>query len=169
MHAQCSIPGGELLGAERRGARHRKQPEHVVTSAISANVYAIDAANALLWKKQTDTHRSARVTGSVKLHEGKLYVPMSSIEEGPAAQPTYECCTFRGSVVALDAATGDQLWKTYTISETPAPVGKNSKGTTLYGPAGVAVWNSPTIDPQKGILYVGTGTAHRAAVKTATR
>ena len=96
----------------------------------------------MIWKVTTDTHRSARVTGSVKLHDGRLYVPMSSIEEGPAAQPTYECCTFRVSVVALDAANGNQLWKTYTITETPTKVGTNSKGTSLYAPAGVAVWNS---------------------------
>jgi polyvinyl alcohol dehydrogenase (cytochrome) len=157
-----SAPSVEARGTGN-AARHV-----VYFGDLKANVYALDAAaGTLIWKKQTDTHRSARVTGSVKLFDGKLYVPMSSIEEGPAAQPTYECCTFRGSVVALDAATGDQVWKTYTIAETPAPTGKNSKGTTLYGPAGVAVWNSPTIDAQKGILYIGTGNSYtEPAVKT---
>jgi polyvinyl alcohol dehydrogenase (cytochrome) len=128
---------------------------------LKANVYALDAATGdLLWRKTTDSHRSARVTGSVAIYNGMVYVPMSSVEEGPAAQPTYECCTFRGSVVALDAATGNQVWKTYTISEVPTEVGKNSKGVTQWAPAGVAIWSAPTIDPQKGVLYVGTGNAY---------
>src|SRR5260221_9766057 len=43
--------------------------------------------------------------------------------------PKYECCTFRGSVVAYDAASGDQVWKTYTIPERPKATKKNSVGT----------------------------------------
>jgi polyvinyl alcohol dehydrogenase (cytochrome) len=121
----------------------------------------------LIWKKSVDQHRFARVTGSVTLYDGKLYVPVSSIEEGPGAQPNYECCTFRGSVVALDAANGNQVWKSYTITETPVQTGKNSKGTAQYAPAGAAVWNAPTIDPQRGVLYIGTGNSYTGpAVKT---
>jgi polyvinyl alcohol dehydrogenase (cytochrome) len=63
----------------------------------------VDASTgALRWKKQIDTHRAARVTGSPVLYGGRLYVPVSSVEEGIGAQPTYECCTFRGSIVALN-------------------------------------------------------------------
>ncbi|HEX7136855.1 MAG TPA: PQQ-binding-like beta-propeller repeat protein, partial [Vicinamibacterales bacterium] len=135
---------------------------------LKANTYALDAATGeLIWKKSVDPHRFARVTGSVTLYDGKLYVPVSSIEEGPGAQPNYECCTFRGSVVALDAATGNQVWKSYTITETPVQTGKNSKGTAQYAPAGAAVWNAPTIDPQRGVLYIGTGNSYTGpAVKT---
>jgi polyvinyl alcohol dehydrogenase (cytochrome) len=135
---------------------------------LKANVYALDAATGdLLWKKSTDAHRFARVTGSVKVHDGRVYVPLSSVEEGPGAQPSYECCTFRGSVVALDAANGSQIWKSYTIAETPVQVGKNSTGTAQWAPAGAAVWNSPTIDPQRGAVYVGTGNSYTGpAVKT---
>ncbi|HEY7286435.1 MAG TPA: PQQ-binding-like beta-propeller repeat protein [Vicinamibacterales bacterium] len=135
---------------------------------LKANTYALDAATGeLIWKKSVDQHRFARVTGSVTLYDGKLYVPVSSIEEGPGAQPNYECCTFRGSVVALDAANGNQVWKSYTITETPVQTGKNSKGTAQYAPAGAAVWNAPTIDPQRGVLYIGTGNSYTGpAVKT---
>ena len=135
---------------------------------IKANVYALDAATGeLLWKKSVDGHRFARVTGSVTFHDGRLYVPLSSIEEGPGAQPNYECCTFRGSVVALDASDGSQVWKSYTITETPVQVGKNSAGTPQWAPAGAAVWNAPTIDPQRGVVYVGTGNSYtQPAVKT---
>jgi polyvinyl alcohol dehydrogenase (cytochrome) len=67
---------------------------------------------------------------------------VSSVEEVPAAQPNYECCTFRGSVVAPRGGDGNQIWKTYTVQEAPQQVGKNSKGTALWGPAGAAVWSA---------------------------
>jgi polyvinyl alcohol dehydrogenase (cytochrome) len=128
---------------------------------LKGSVYAVDASSGeLIWKKRVDDHRSARVTGSPKLHDGRLYVPVSSVEEGPAAQPTYECCTFRGSVVALDAATGTELWKTYTIADAPRPAGRNAAGTQLWKAAGASVWSSPTIDADKGELFIGTGNGY---------
>jgi len=135
---------------------------------LKANTYAIDAVTGqLIWKKPVDSHRFARITGSVSLYDGRLYVPVSSIEEAPGAQPNYECCTFRGSVVALDAGNGNQIWKTYTVPEAPVQVGKNSAGTSLWAPAGAAVWNSPTIDSRRGVLYIGTGNSYTGpAVKT---
>ncbi len=135
---------------------------------LKANVYALDAATGQpIWKKKMDEHKFARVTGAPTLANGRLYVPVSSVEEAPAAQPTYECCTFRGSVVALEAVSGNQIWKSYTIAETPQQVGKNSQGTPLYAPAGAAVWSAPTIDERKGVLYVGTGNSYTGpAVKT---
>ena len=80
------------------------------------------------------------------LSGSRLYVPISSGEEGAAADPHYPCCTFRGSLVALDVNTGKQIWKTYTISELPQPTGKSLQGVQYYGPAGAAVWSPPTID-----------------------
>ncbi|HJZ70402.1 MAG TPA: PQQ-binding-like beta-propeller repeat protein [Vicinamibacterales bacterium] len=135
---------------------------------LKANVFAVDASTGeLIWKKQADDHKFARITGAPTLANGRLYVPVASVEEVPGAQPTYECCTFRGSVVAVDAATGDQIWKSYTITETPQQTGKNAQGTALYGPAGAAVWSAPTIDERRGVLYVGTGNAYTGpAVKT---
>ena len=125
---------------------------------VKANVYAVDAQNGeLLWKVQVDDHPVARVTGSPKLYQGRLYVPVSSIEEVSAGSPKYACCKFRGSVVALDAGTGKQLWKTYSLPDAPAPMGKNSAGTDKFGPSGGAIWSSPTIDTKRNVLYVGTG------------
>jgi len=122
------------------------------------NVYALDAVTGrLLWKVRSDPHPQARITGSLQLWGGRLYVPVSSAEEVAAIDPHYECCLFRGSVLALDAATGAQIWKTYLIDETPHPGGKNKVGTQFWGPSGVAVWSAPTLDPQHKVLYLGTG------------
>src|SRR5207244_4235656 len=78
----------------------------------------------------------ALVTGGIAAYRGRLYVPVSSIEEGTAGIPTYQCCTFRGSVVALDAANGKQIWKTYTIKDEPRQTTKNNRWTQLWGASG---------------------------------
>jgi polyvinyl alcohol dehydrogenase (cytochrome) len=128
---------------------------------LKGNVYAVDAnEGALIWTKHPDSHPLARITGAPTLYNGRLYVPVASLEEGAASSPSYPCCTFRGSVVAYDAATGDQIWKTYTIPDAPTPTKKNSVGTQLYGAAGAAVWSSPTIDSVRNAVYVGTGNAY---------
>jgi len=122
------------------------------------NAYALDATTgAQIWKTHVDDFPVARVSGSPTLYNGKLYVPVASGEEASGAVPTYECCKFRGSIVALDAATGKQVWKTYTIAEIPQPTKKNAVGAQLYGPSGAPVWATPAIDPVKRALYITTG------------
>jgi polyvinyl alcohol dehydrogenase (cytochrome) len=125
---------------------------------LRANIYALDAVTGkLLWKKTVDPHPVARVTGSPKLYQGRLYVPVSSHEEWASAQANYRCCTFRGSVVALDAATGRQIWKTYTVAARPHALSITKGKVQLWGPSGGGVWSSPTIDPKRKLLYIGTG------------
>ena len=115
----------------------------------------------LLWKVKVEDQPVARITGAPALYEGRLYVPVSSTEERAAGySAVYPCCTFRGSVVALDANTGKQIWKTYIIPEAPKPLKKTSKGVQLWGPAGGAVWDSPTVDPKNHALYIGTGDSY---------
>jgi len=124
----------------------------------AGNVYAFEAAKGtLLWKTRVDDFPLARVTGSPAFYKGRLYVPVASGEEGAGSAVSYECCKFRGSVVALDAASGKQIWKTYTIAEEPHPTKQNKAGTQLYGPSGAPVWSAPTIDTQRNAIYVATG------------
>ena len=124
-------------------------------------VYALDAASGkLLWKRQLDVHPAARITGAPVFYAQRLYVPVSSLEELSAPTPNYECCKFRGSVAALDLATGRVLWRTYTIAQAPHPYRKSASGTQLYGPAGGSVWSAPTLDPSHDLLYVGTGNSY---------
>jgi polyvinyl alcohol dehydrogenase (cytochrome) len=136
---------------------------------IHGKVYALDAVTGrLLWSVVADEHPTARITGSPKLYRGRLFVPVSSIEEGMGGSMAYACCSFRGSVVALDARSGKRLWKTYTITG-PLFAGRtNAAGTRLQGPSGGAVWVSPTLDPQHGALYIGTGDAYSGPVPATT-
>jgi polyvinyl alcohol dehydrogenase (cytochrome) len=127
----------------------------------TATVYALDAAQgALLWKTKVDDFWAARLTGAPALYAGRLYVPVSSHEEVQGSNAKYECCKFRGSVVALDAATGRQIWKTYTIAQEARPTRKNRSGTQMWGPAGAAIWSAPTLDAKARLLYVATGNAY---------
>lgn len=124
---------------------------------VQARVYAVDTTSgSSLWKTELDQHPFAMITGAPKLYGGRLYVPVSSAEELGAANPQYECCTFRGSVAALDSKSGKILWQTYTIPNQATRL-PSDQGKVRFGPAGAAVWSSPTIDAEKGVLYVGTG------------
>ena len=124
-----------------------------------ATVYAVNAQTGeLLWKTKIEDHKLAGITGGPKVYGGRVYVGVrSGIEEMVAASEKYACCTFRGSLAALDAKTGKLEWKTYTIPDPPSVTKKNSSGTELYGPSGAAIWSSPTIDVKRKAIYVGTG------------
>jgi polyvinyl alcohol dehydrogenase (cytochrome) len=124
-----------------------------------ANVYAIDAATgALLWKTRIDDHPVARIVGTPVLARGRLYVPVGSWgEEIAAISPDFVCCTFRGSLAALDRATGAIIWKRYTITTAPVEQYKNSSGNPQFGPSGASIWSSPAYDKGRGLIYFGTG------------
>jgi polyvinyl alcohol dehydrogenase (cytochrome) len=123
-----------------------------------ANAYSLDAATGKqLWKVHVDDHFAAMITAVPQLHGDSVYVAVSSSEEALPPLPSYECCTFRGSVIALDAATGKRVWKTYTIADAPQPVKKNKAGVQVYGPSGAGVWSTPTFDEKSNLLYVATG------------
>ena len=123
-----------------------------------ASVYAIDAQTGkALWKIKVDDHPAAVITGSPTLTGTTLFVPVSSYEEVTGANPSYQCCSFRGSLVALDASNGKILWKTFTIAEEPKPREANSSGVQQQGPSGAAIWSAPTFDAASQRVYATTG------------
>jgi polyvinyl alcohol dehydrogenase (cytochrome) len=126
------------------------------------NVYSVDAATGkLLWRVTPDDGPRTGITGAPAFFEGRLYVPISGGDDSSAIDPRFECCKGRGAVIALDAATGRTLWTTYTIPDA-RPLAKNAIGTQLWGPSGVSIWATPTIDSKRRLLYVGTGDNHSA-------
>ncbi|MEZ7972365.1 MAG: PQQ-binding-like beta-propeller repeat protein [Pseudomonadales bacterium] len=125
---------------------------------IIARFYAVNALTGeLVWSLKADDHPSATLTATPAFHEGMVFVPVSSLEVIPAADPAYECCTFRGSVLAIDATSGDVLWRHHTIPGEPSEVSRTSIGTKVLSPSGAPVWSSPTVDVKRGLIYVGTG------------
>jgi polyvinyl alcohol dehydrogenase (cytochrome) len=122
-----------------------------------ANAYAVDAASGeLLWKVRVDAHPRAKIVGALEYYDGRVFVPVTGGEEVGLGD-RYECCSSRGALVALDAATGKQIWKTYTVSEAPHPTSKTAAGVQNWGPSGASIWSAPTIDAKKRIIYAGTG------------
>ena len=124
--------------------------------------YAVDAASGeLVWSREVEAHPLAAITGAPTLAGGRLYVPASSGEEAVGGiSGNYPCCTFRGSVSALDAATGEVVWKGYTTPGEPRPTRKNKLGVQLFGPSGASVWSSPSVDLEGGRVYVTTSNSY---------
>ncbi len=181
VRAQPSVAGGQIFVGSESGTVYSLdartgciywtfQAEGAVTAAPAisasaayfgdqkANAYAVDAATGKLqWKVHLDDHFAARVTAASLLFNNVLYVPLASFEEVLALSPSYECCTFRGSLVALDTATGKRIWKTYTIAEAPQPTKISKTKAQLRGPSGASVWSAPTFDAKRDVIYVATG------------
>jgi polyvinyl alcohol dehydrogenase (cytochrome) len=131
-----------------------------------AYVVSVDRwTGALKWATLVDSHPAAVVTSSPLLDNGKLYVGVSSAEESFSLLQGYPCCSFRGSVVSLDANTGKLLWKTYTIEDSAY---FQSDGVTPSGFAGAAVWGSPALDRRRHSLYVSTGNNYTTPEGVAT-
>jgi polyvinyl alcohol dehydrogenase (cytochrome) len=122
------------------------------------NVYGLNAGSGeVLWKVHPVDHFATIATAMPQFYKGVVYQPFSSYEEALGPDPNVQCCTFRGSVVALDGATGKKLWQTFTIPEAAKPTRKGAAGKQQYGPSGAAIWATPTIDERLGVLYVATG------------
>jgi len=128
-------------------------------------VRAFDAQNGKeIWRSESlENHPASNITGTPVVSGEQLFVPLSSGEEVAAMQPNYSCCTFRGSLAALDLKTGRKLWQTYMITEPLQPTRKNANGVQMQGPAGAPVWASPTVDARRGLVYVVTGDSYTDA------
>ncbi|MDH2430866.1 PQQ-binding-like beta-propeller repeat protein [Sphaerisporangium sp. TRM90804] len=114
-----------------------------------ANLMAVDATTgALVWRIQLDTQFKAVITASPVVHNGVIYIGVSSRENELGADPTYPCCVFRGSMNAIDARTGRVLWRQYTV---PANGGQPG------GYSGGAVWGTPAVDVATNTVYFTTG------------
>lgn len=103
----------------------------------------------VLWKTEIDDFKLAIVTQTPLAVGGRIFVGTSGLnEEAVATYAKYECCKFRGSLVALDEQTGKKLWQTYTLPQ---------------GYAGGSIWSSsPLYDAKRKRLFVTSGNIFRA-------
>ena len=141
------------LQALRDGAAHA-----VFFGDQAGGFYAVGAETGkLLWRDRPEPHESTKLTGAPVVHAGVVYVPVASWEESRPLNPAYECCTFRGSVVAYRIDDGERLWQSFLVQETPQETGVTDAGVKLWGPSGAGTWSAPTLDTQRGVLYITTG------------
>ena len=130
FQADAEVRSALVIGRDSTGKANQ-----LYFGDFNATVYALDLnTKKLLWKKKVDKHANATITGTLSLFEDKLYIPVSSTEILSAIDESYECCSFRGSMVALNTADGSQVWKTYSIEEEPTEKGKTSAGTPILAP-----------------------------------
>lgn len=112
-----------------------------------ARMLAIDKASGnLLWATQVDATPMSVITQSAVVANGLVLVGLASAEETAAGFMPKAAgwqFQFRGSVVALDVATGAIKWQTYMVPP---------------GYFGAAVWGSTAaVDVQRNLAYVATG------------
>ena len=163
---EAGAPVRTALSIARGDTEHSAVAYFGDTAAV---VHAMDANTGQeIWHIRVEEHPLARVTGAPVLSGEHLLVPLASFEEGAAAAPGYSCCTFRGSVVALDIHTGKTVWKRSTIAEPLKEYHREGNSTRYFGPAGASVWGTPTVDRERGVLYVGTGNDYTDISSSAT-
>jgi polyvinyl alcohol dehydrogenase (cytochrome) len=120
--------------------------------------YAVDAASGVqVWRARPEEHEAVRLSAPPVVHDGLVIVPVASWEESRALNPEYPCCTFRGSVTALRLRDGNIAWKRYMVPTAALRTGKTPAGVDTFGPSGVGIWGSPTVDVKRRRLYVTTG------------
>lgn len=144
--------------AEVRGAiTLSDNKKSILFTDFAANVYRLNSLNGEIeWKKNVATHPLTTITGSIAVTQDSVFIPLSSTEVVSAIDPNYMCCTFRGGLIALNTSNGDERWKMHTVPE-PKKTGYNSNRISSWGPSGAPVWSTPTIDLERGLIYIGVG------------
>ncbi|MBI1340094.1 PQQ-binding-like beta-propeller repeat protein [bacterium] len=136
----------------------RGGPLALFTVDARGRLLALDPANGDVHYLVDARHDpGVLVTGAPVVSGDRVIVPISAGDAGSAADDKFECCKAHGAVAALDARTGARLW-TWHATEDAKPLGRNNRaGTPMWGPSGVPVWSTPTVDEKRGVVYVTTG------------
>ncbi len=165
--ARSGVRGSVTIGRVM-SAGDRRGGSAAFVADQAGYVYALNpTSGALLWSRRVEDHPLVRLTGSPVYSAGRLYVPTSSYEEG-GKPPGYGCCTFRGSLIALEASTGEMVWQAFTIPQPPRLIRSYADGTELHGPSGGAIWSAPTLDTTRNAIYVGVGNTYSGAPQKTT-
>jgi len=131
----------------------------LVFGDIAPLVHMIDATTgAEIWHQSVRLTSLSNGTATPVLHGDRVYVPLSASEINFGADEKHLCCTTHGAVFALDANTGKVVWAAHTMKDAQ-PIRDRGDGQKIWGPSGAPIWNTPSLDTKRGLLYVGTGEA----------
>lgn len=157
-HAEAAQRGAALYETHcarcHNGTTPRAPPKSLL--AIMASGAVLRALESGVMARYAEALSGAERRALVTHLTGRAPAPPGRSLAAPA-DPDYACCTFQGGVAAYAAGSGRQLWKGRTIDKPPSLVGRNAAGTDRLAPSGAPVWNTPSIDAERGLLYVGTG------------
>src|SRR5271155_6149823 len=116
---------------------------------MDANVVALDIKTGKeVWRTPVeDWHNGYGITNAPLYFDGIVYSGITGGEFG-----------IRGRLTALDAKTGKILWRFFTLPG-PGEVGADTwpAGKDQYTHGGAAIWNTPALDPQLGLIYFAVG------------
>jgi alcohol dehydrogenase (cytochrome c) len=135
----------QMAHPTNRGAALYGNKIYMATS--DAKLVAFDAATgSVVWEKEIADYRAGyyMTLAPLAVH-GKILVGASGGERG-----------IRGFVVAHDAETGEQAWKTYTIPA-PGEPGSDTWPGDSWQTGGAPTWITGTYDPALNLTYWGTG------------
>ena len=125
---------------------------------LDGRLISIDAATGKInWEKMTipeGSHYS--ITGAPRIVKGKVIIGNGGAEIGA-----------RGYVTAYDAATGNQVWRFYTVPGDPnkpyehpdlEEAAKTWNGDAYWKQGGGGtVWDAMAYDPDLNLFYIGVG------------
>ena len=153
FQAQAGVRSAVTIGAIAAGRRG------AFFGDLRGNVYALDAATgALVWTSRADDHAAG-----ADHRVARCCIAIASTcrwrpaRRAPAPARVIRAARSAAACWRCRRPTGAVAWKTYTITDPPAPTRLSPAGVQMHGPSGAGVWNAPTIDPLRNALYVGTG------------
>jgi len=122
-------------------------------------MFALNAADGTqLWMRPPPGDNPiGLLSGTPLVHDGTMFVPLSSLEIGLAINPFYGCCTTSGGMAAVDTGNGVTRWYRRTVPALPKLTGRHFFFVHEYAPSGVPAWAAPTLDTKRGLLFFGTG------------
>jgi alcohol dehydrogenase (cytochrome c) len=122
----------------------------VYLGQLDGKLVALDQrTGAVVWQDQLgDPDRGETITMAPLYYDGRVYIGMSGGEYG-----------VRGRLTALDAATGDEDWRFWTIPGPGQPGHDTWPANDAWTTGGAVVWNTPAVDPELGMLYLSTSNA----------
>ena len=132
---------------------------NVYVATLDGRLVAVDAGSgAKVWEVDTviDRDRYYTITGAPRTAKGKVFIGNGGAEFG-----------VRGYVTAYDSATGEQIWRFFTVPGDPSLPFEHPElelaATTWKGGSwwevggGGTVWNSIVYDPEFDQVYLGVG------------
>ncbi|MBW2402914.1 MAG: PQQ-binding-like beta-propeller repeat protein [Deltaproteobacteria bacterium] len=155
LYAKNTADGSEVWTAELEGgttASPAVTEDKVFIGGGGAVLFCVDRETGdVIWSADVEDHPQAGLTGSAIPIDDMVIIGVSSGEVGNT-DPEYDY-TFRGSIVALDQTSGDELWRVY-VAEIEDPETQEVSG------AGVSVWSTAAIDVDRQMMFIGTGQAY---------
>jgi len=125
---------------------------------MAGNVYGVDeGTGALRWRQLADPQSFGRITGTPLASDGRVFVPVSNLQEILGVVAKRSCCTANGTVAVFDAVTGKPVWQTHMIDQPLRYQGTNAAGSRQFGPSGAVIFAPPTLDTKRQLLFVSTG------------